>query len=297
MRKGHAFRMRRVLIAIDLDDEAGTVLGAARSVAGNDATYRVVHVFRHAATAAVAGSSPPEGREGALNMLRKHAATIPGAEHKLLEGEPAPAILDEADAWRADTIALAPHSKTRIERLLLGSTSERVLRKASTNVLFARRPSRPIERALVCTDLHAPSRVAAQLAARIAAGSGAKLSLLFAAHPAFWGPKSEAAWPPDAIDMDADWLDRAQQEALHAWLATKLHAFNAEHLGGRAEAILREGVPEEVILDAARDHDLVVVGTHGPTAYERAVVGSVAEAVASRASTSVLVAKRQRERL
>lgn len=289
--------MRRVLIAIDLDDEAGTVLSVARSVAGNEAVYRVVHVYRHASAAAFSGTSSAHGRESALNLLRKHAATIPRAEHKLLEGEPAPAILDEAHAWRADTIALAPHSKTRIERLLLGSTSERVLRKASTNVLFARRSLRATERVLVCTDLHVPSRVAAQLAAQIAARSGSKLSLLFAVNPAFWGPKSEAPWPPDAIDMDADWLDRAQQEALHAWLVTRLHAFNAEHLGGRAEAVVREGVPEEVILDAASDHDLVVVGTHGPTAYERAVVGSVAEAVASRAPTSVLVAKRQRERL
>lgn len=289
--------MQRLLLAIDLDEDASTVLAVAQAVAGDDAAYRIVHAFRHAVSAALAGASGPVDPETALATLRKHADVIPGAEHKLLEGDPASAVLDESRAWRADTIALAPHSKTRLERLLLGSTSKRILRQASSNVLFARGPSRPMTRVLACTDLHAPSRIAAELAARIASRRRAELALMFVAHPGFWGPKSEAAWPPDAIDMDADWLDRAQQEALHAWLAKKLHEFNATHLDGKAREIVKEGIPEDAVIEEAGAHDLVVVGTHGPTPYERAIVGSVAEAVATRAPVSVLVAGAQRERL
>lgn len=289
--------MQRILVAIDLDEDASTVLGVAKAVAGGDAVYRVVHAFQRPAAAAFAGASGPLEPESALAILRKHAEAIERAEHKLLEGDPVAAIMEEARAWRADTIALAPHSKTRLERLLLGSTSERILRQAPINVLFARGPPRPLRRVLACTDLHAPSRSAAELASRVASRARGEISLLFAAHPAFWGARSTAPWPPDSIDMDADWLDRAQQEAIHDWLEKKVHEFNLAHLAGKAKEIVKEAVPQDAILEESPAYELVVVGTHGPTAYERAVVGSVAEAVASRAATSVLVAKGQRERL
>ena len=282
--------MRHILVAIDLDEHAATAIRVARSIAGPEARIRVVHVDTSPAAAAHAGSSPPATPEGRLRALREHAGTIPGAEHNMLEGPTARAILEEAHAWRADTIVLAPRSKSRLERLLMGSVSTEILKQARCNVLLAR-PARAIERILVCTDMHEPSQRAARLAAQLAPRRGATLTLLFAADPALWGPRATAPWPPEAYEIDADWLDRAQQEALHEWLRKKLQEFNGKHMSGAAHAVLEDGSPKDVLTRAAGEHDLVVVGTHGPNAYERAFVGSVAEHVAARAPASVLVVK------
>jgi len=52
------------------------------------------------------------------------------------------------------------------------------------------------------------------------------------------------------------------------------------------------GVPHDVVLDYAAefDVDLLVVGTHGRTGVERAVLGSVAERLVRRADVPVFVA-------
>lgn len=287
--------MRRILAAVALDDHGRAVISASRWLAG-DGTVRAVHAYRRPEAAVFEANSSPPTREQALRALRGMVAGAPGAEHKQLEGPADRAILVEARAWRADAIAVAPRSRPALEKWMLGSTSQKVLRDAPVSVLLVR-DARPPRSILVCTDLHAPSRIAAEAARSVASINNARMTVLFAAHPAVWGPKATAPWPPDALDIDADWLDRAQQEAVHAWLATKVHEFNEKHLGGKAAEIVREGVPQDVILAEAGKHDLVVVGTHGPTAYERAIIGSVAEAVATRAGGNVLVVKAQRERL
>lgn len=278
--------MRRVLVALDLDDRAGSAVAMAKALAGPGTTIRLVHV--EGAPTALPRATPGEAR---LTTLRKHAEAIPRAEHKMLEGAIVPALLEEARAWRADTILVAPRSQSPLERFLMGSVSREILKEARCNVLLARPFDGAVRKLLVCTDMHEPSRLAAVAAARLADRVDASSTLLFAADPAFWGPDATAPWPPDAYELDADWLDRAQQEALHAWLRKKLQAFNVEHLGGAARIRLEEGHPKEVIVREAAAYDLVVIGTHGLSPYERAVVGSVAEHVAARAPTSVLVVK------
>ncbi|BAT70832.1 universal stress protein A [Thermosulfidibacter takaii ABI70S6] len=53
-------------------------------------------------------------------------------------GEPFDTILDKAEEVDVDLIVVGSHSKGGIERLLLGSVSEKVARKAKTNVLIVR---------------------------------------------------------------------------------------------------------------------------------------------------------------
>lgn len=280
--------MQRVLVAVNLDAQAPTALALARALVGPDTEVRVVHAYSPSA-AAIAGAAP--SRDACLDLLRKHAGSIPDAQPKQLDGAPARAILEEARAWGADTIVVAPRSRSTVERFLMGSISSDVLRNAEANVLLARPGASAVRRLLVCTDLHEPSRRAALLASRLGGRTGASTTLLFAADPAFWGPDATAPWPPEAYQLDAEWLDRAQQEALHEWLRAKVRAFNDQYLGGRATPVVREGHPKDVLLREAARHDLVVLGTHGPSLYERAAVGSVAEHVAARAPTSVLVVR------
>ncbi len=60
---------------------------------------------------------------------------------KVVGGSPKQAILDEAEAFKADLIVLGSHGGGRIERFLLGSVSLAVVTHAKCSVEIVRRPS------------------------------------------------------------------------------------------------------------------------------------------------------------
>ena len=63
--------------------------------------------------------------------------------------------------------------------------------------------------------------------------------------------------------------------------------------GLEGETLLKQGVPFQAIIDAARDTaaDLIIMGTHGRTGLEHVLLGSVAEKVVRLAPCPVLVTR------
>jgi nucleotide-binding universal stress UspA family protein len=61
-------------------------------------------------------------------------------EHRLVEGDAASEILREAQAARCDLIVMGTHGRMGIERLLLGSVAEEVMRNAPCPVVTVRTP-------------------------------------------------------------------------------------------------------------------------------------------------------------
>jgi len=59
------------------------------------------------------------------------------------------------------------------------------------------------------------------------------------------------------------------------------------------EALVREGYPASVIVEAAESHgaDLIVIGTHGHTGLKHLLLGSIAERVVQKAPCPVLTVK------
>jgi nucleotide-binding universal stress UspA family protein len=76
---------------------------------------------------------------------RKLRAGREGAKLKVstrvVGGLPKQAILDEADAFKADLIVLGSHGRGRIERFLLGSVSLAVVTHATCSTEIVRRPT------------------------------------------------------------------------------------------------------------------------------------------------------------
>jgi nucleotide-binding universal stress UspA family protein len=62
-------------------------------------------------------------------------------ESRIVEGEPASAILDAARDLSADIIVLGSHGRTGLSRLLMGSVAEHVVRHATCPVLTVKTPS------------------------------------------------------------------------------------------------------------------------------------------------------------
>lgn len=70
----------------------------------------------------------------ALNRMKAPEGDVT-LERRLEVGDPATVILDLAKELHADMIVLGTHGKRGLERLLLGSVAEQVLRKATCPVL------------------------------------------------------------------------------------------------------------------------------------------------------------------
>ena len=74
-----------------------------------------------------------------LEQIRPTNAAIP-VSHVMLEGDPAGEIVRYAKDAGIDQIVIGTHGRTGLERLLMGSVAERVLRDASCSVLVVKLP-------------------------------------------------------------------------------------------------------------------------------------------------------------
>ena len=82
-----------------------------------------------------------EAGEEAVEAVRERAAEagIDRVDGGVLRGTPHRAILDYADAHDVDLIVMGTHGRTGLDRYLLGSIAERVVRLADVPVLTVRR--------------------------------------------------------------------------------------------------------------------------------------------------------------
>lgn len=74
-----------------------------------------------------------------LEQIRPTDPTIP-VRHVFLEGDPAEEIVRYSRDAGIDLIVMGTHGRTGVERLLMGSVAERVLRDASCSVLVVKLP-------------------------------------------------------------------------------------------------------------------------------------------------------------
>lgn len=213
------------------------------------------------------------------------------AEVRFEEGHnPAAGILECAASLPADLIILGTHGRGALERLLLGSVAEKVLRKASCPVLTvppkaAATSTLPFQRLLCPVDFSEPSRVALRFALSIAKESDARLTIL---HVFEWPAEDDfLVWR--AIDVPEY---RRQLEAQAARQLDELMS-DDERRWCRATTLLRYGKPYRQILEAAANEaaDLIVMGIHGRNPIDRMLLGSSTNQVVRRASCPVLTLK------
>ena len=133
-----------------------------------------------------------------------------------------------------------------------------------------------------CSDA---SRAAMEVAADLARRFGAEL-VLFHAYPVpgYTFPDGSVVASPKMLQELADGAERH----LEAWRR------DAEVAGAaRVEAAKVAGEPAAEIVSFAREQgvDLLVLGTHGRTGLEHALMGSIAERVVRRARCPVLTVR------
>lgn len=184
-------------------------------------------------------------------------------------GEPGDLVLDLARERKPDLVVLGAGEKGTLERLLLGSTAERVIREATTPVWLVRpgRAHTDLKRILCAVDDTDPSREALAGALFLARTFTAHLDLL-------------TVQPTGAAKGGTARFRRSCAEEFD------LH-------GAEVEFISREGDAAEQILAAARERktDLLVMGTAGRTGLARVLHANTAEKVVRRVPCSLLALK------
>jgi nucleotide-binding universal stress UspA family protein len=139
---------KRILVPLDEAVQAETVIEAVAALArGAGATIRLLHV-----------APPPDNvldeerrilayadQEGerleieALDYLRRASAVIGDVAVECARfGNPVREILEDAEAWQADLIAMATRGRGSLSRVLLGSVAEHVFRRSTAPVMLVR---------------------------------------------------------------------------------------------------------------------------------------------------------------
>lgn len=272
-----AKELERVLVGVDRS-EAG--LWSAERAAwlrrSDESVVTLLHVVHRdlqlaPLLQALAEDEAPEMLKGAEQVARKVAAASGTSLHMataFCRGVPFVEIIRRAREDQADLIVVGRQGKRSFSASLIGSTAERVVRKAGTAVLVvASRPSAPYRRPLIAVDLSPTCQRAVAMALRLVDPTVATIDVVHAKHE--------------------DQSDAEVREAVLAFLA---------EMGNTRltwNVVIRDGDPRQIIVDEAaeRRSDLIVLGTLGRSAIAQLLIGSVAEAVVRVAVCDVLVAR------
>ncbi|MGH2579716.1 MAG: universal stress protein [Actinomycetota bacterium] len=215
--------------------------------------------------------------EAVLHRAEAIAARSVPANTKVVAGDPAEALLEEAADHAVDLICVGPDAGLLGGRVRVGRVAAHVLRHAPCSVLVGREAGSTFPGSILCgVDGSDSSIETAGLAARIAVAAGAELRLQHVV-PVFEGDERE--WTLDDDEPDPTEIESAAQVA---------RAAGARPIRERAL-----GRPEYAILEAAgrERSDLVVVGSRGLSGVARVLLGSVSEYVATHAPCSVLMVR------
>lgn len=208
------------------------------------------------------------------------------------EGSPADAVREYVDEAGIDCVVMSTHGRSGVERYLLGSVTEKVVRTVSVPVLAVHAddagggPEGTYDRVLLPTD---GSDAAGRAERTAVAFAGAFDATLDAVSVVDTTDLATAAGPTGAEGEAVRRVQKALER--RAGTATDDVAEAARAAGVAVETSVEEGRPHERILARARetDADAIVLGTHGRGGVERFVLGSVAEKVVRLADRPVLV--------
>ena len=301
--------IKRSLCPIDFSDHSRHALDHAVAIARwYDSTITLLHVSAAIPVAAYAPGTPilpsavltPADRDELRESMRRFAGDegagagdVP-VETEVIDGNTVTEILLAAERLKSDLLVMGTHGRSGFERLVLGSATEKVLRKATCPVLSVPRgikdavPATPVvfKDILCAIDFSDCSLKALDYAMSMAQEGDARLTVLHVVEPM-------PEWPPRSAEVEV-WSQR-----INAYIAEveedrrkRLAAVVPESVreSCTVETEMTTGTPYREILRVAqtRSSDLIVIGIHGRNAADMLFFGSTAQHVVRQAVCPVL---------
>jgi nucleotide-binding universal stress UspA family protein len=289
-------KINRILCPIDFSEFSAKAYDYAQSLAWH---YKAGLLLEH-----VMESLPPmypyyafptayveisqQLRSNAEQQLQEFAKTHtrPGVqpECSVHEGAVANVILDLAEVQAVSLIVMGTHGLRGIDRVLLGSVTDKVLRKAHCPVLAVRKPAHdlvtqagipdviPLQRILCCTDFSDPSEQALEYAVSLAREYEGELTLVHVL---------------ENVAASAD----VENEIAKAMVNLEKQLSPETRANCKVKTLVRIGSPYQQIIELALESrtDLIVMGVRGRNALDLAVFGSTTYRVVQLGPCPVLV--------
>jgi nucleotide-binding universal stress UspA family protein len=299
--------IRRILCPIDFSDFSRRAFDHAVAIARwYESTITVLHispspsvvVYPTGPALVPAAVLTPDDRDQLLSSMREFADAEAGSqirvEFELGEGSAATEILARAASTKPDLIVMGTHGRSGFERLVLGSVTEKVLRKAPCPVLSVPRqipdavpaPGVIFKQILCAIDFSDCSMHALNYAMSLAQEADARLAVVHVIETppeaadfrqgAFGLPQSVTEYIAASEEERRALLRDAVPETVRAYCTV--------------ETIMRTGKPyREILRVASEQHsDLIVIGIHGRGAADLLFFGSTAQHVVRQALCPVL---------
>ena len=291
----------RILCPTDFSDFSAAAVSYAAAMASDyGATVRLLHVSTPFPVVVpfadvpgdprlfeVQSEQAEQGLAAEAARVRKSGVTV---DTERREGNAVREVLNAAQDFKADVIVLGTHGRGGFERLVLGSVTEKILRKASCAVLTIPHASVGLDhgilrwRHILCAhDGSAASQAGVNFAASLAERSEARLTLLSVVESIPYG--GDFTSPDFSAFRKA--RERHAKEALDAALTADARV--RCHVSERVVY----GKPSQQILEVAEQDtpDLIVMGVQGRGALDLLMFGSTTNHVVRHAACPVLTVR------
>jgi nucleotide-binding universal stress UspA family protein len=299
--------IRRILCPVDFSDFSRHAFDHAVAIARwYESTITLLHVSAGVPAAAYAPGTmlpaeflAPADRDELVTALKCFAgvdgpSTVP-FEYRIAEGNPAAQILAAAAETQSDLLVMGTHGRSGFERLVLGSVTEKVLRKAACPVLSVPphdvdgESAPPVEfgRVVCAIDFSESSMRGLDYAMSIAQEANARLTVV---HVLELPPKPPADLQENVLGkpLTLNQYIAAAEEDRRARLGDAVPESVRAYC--TVETVLATGKPYREILRIAAEQrsDLIVMGIHGRGGADLFFFGSTTQHVVREASCPVL---------
>ncbi|HEX7232944.1 MAG TPA: universal stress protein [Candidatus Binatia bacterium] len=296
----------KILIPLDGSGTAEKVLPYARQLAAKFkipiellAVIDVAELATHitAEKARFLDTMIEEGMRSSDTYLRGIATSFGGVtvSCKVEKGRAEDVIIEQGESDTAMLIAMATHGRSGLNRFLLGSVAEKVLRGAANPLLLVRASEEARSEGEASFKSIIVPLDGSELAESIlpmADCMAKKLGLEVVLFRAYHIPYNAYAGDDGFYAVNYDELISAVRDETNDYLEKKVAEI--KNLGiAKVSAVSKEGFASDEILAIGRNTPdaLIAMCSHGRSGVRRWVLGSVAENVVRHTSDPVLIAR------
>jgi nucleotide-binding universal stress UspA family protein len=294
------FPIKRIVVGTDMSPLASWAAARAALLAHESGSESVdlIHVIDNIAIETLRNLTEPlETERRLMELSHKQLAEI---ERTLSEkyrisvtsttvnvGRPYTEIVRYAELLNAGLVVLGAHSGGLVRELFVGSTVDRVLRKLTRPVLIVKRePLVPYSEILIPVDFSDFSLQATRFALNIA--PHAHITALSTFEVPFKGQMGSAGVDDKLIQIYESEVQAQKKKEMQQFIS-ELGALK-DNLSsimetGPASAVIRKNME-------SLEPDLIVIGKHGESDQDEALLGNVTMRVIQHASCDILVVPR-----